>query len=490
MRLISRLSVATACLAGSLTLPCRGATPVVPDAPLRRSHLAAAYVRFDTLYALADLDAETERYVNRRFDDITGLFFRGETSAAIRLLGELSLTVEGVAPDPWAEALATSVMTITPPVIDRCDDEPVSIHIRSLADTPVAFVRAQPAVVRAVGADGRVLLMLPTLIGGLPLDIDVVVPPGDVPLLEAAAEIDLLIEGGGDSALGSWPIVCGSLDDVRRENERRLRALDPLGPLGQSIAACASRNALLNDRPSETRSTTQTLDLGELRDDVEREVAMLERGEDPYAHRAGDLWRTIRVGDADIAVRIYVPERLAGASDVPMVIALHGAGGDENLFPDAYGAGVIKDLADERGFILVSPQTRFFVANPEVFRAVIDVMASGYDIDRTRVFGVGHSLGAIALTSVASSMVDTLAGMACLAGPLVIRPPDSAPPTLLAAGELDPIAPPERLARYAAALQTAGVTVENVVYEDLGHTLMVNDALPDAVEWLFALSPN
>jgi predicted esterase len=245
----------------------------------------------------------------------------------------------------------------------------------------------------------------------------------------------------------------------------------------------------MTDRPSETRTTTQTLDLAELRDDVEREIAALEDGSDPYKGRAGDLWRTIRVGDADIPVRVYVPQRLAGASDAPMVIALHGAGGDENLFPDAYGAGVIKDLADERGFILVSPQTRFFVANPEVFRAVIDVMAECYDIDRARVFGVGHSLGAIALTSVASNMVDTLAGMACLAGPLVIRPPDSAPPTLLAAGELDPIAPPDRLARYASALQAAGVTVENVVYEDLGHTLMVNDALPDALQWLFALSP-
>ncbi|MFG0274894.1 MAG: hypothetical protein ACF8QF_07545, partial [Phycisphaerales bacterium] len=107
-----------------------------------------------------------------------------------------------------------------------------------------------------------------------------------------------------------------------------------------------------------------------------------------------------------------------------------------------------------------------------------------YDIDPARVYAVGHSLGAVAITSSGPEIADDLAAAACLAGPVFIAPPPGAPALLLVAAELDPIAPPRRLARYVEMGTRAGISVEYRELAGQGHTLMVNEALPLAIDWL------
>jgi len=102
----------------------------------------------------------------------------------------------------------------------------------------------------------------------------------------------------------------------------------------------------------------------------------------------------------------------------------------------------------------------------------------------TRVYAIGHSLGAVAITSAAAELVDSLAAGVCLAGPIFVAPAPASAAMLLVAGVLDPIAPPRRLERYLSAGRRAGALIEYVELDGQGHTLMVNEALPLAVDWL------
>lgn len=91
--------------------------------------------------------------------------------------------------------------------------------------------------------------------------------------------------------------------------------------------------------------------------------------------------------------RIFVPENYSDRKAHPLVIALHGAGGSENLFFEGYGNGKIVKLCKDRGWILIAPRSFGFSA--EKMQNFVDEVAKIYNIDRKNVFIIGHSLGAI-----------------------------------------------------------------------------------------------
>jgi dienelactone hydrolase len=62
--------------------------------------------------------------------------------------------------------------------------------------------------------------------------------------------------------------------------------------------------------------------------------------------------RLARVGDTWL--RAWLPKDFGPAS--PVVIAVHGAGGSENLFFEGYGAGIAVEEAKKRGWAIVAPR--------------------------------------------------------------------------------------------------------------------------------------
>lgn len=70
----------------------------------------------------------------------------------------------------------------------------------------------------------------------------------------------------------------------------------------------------------------------------------------------GDQHRVYHFGaaNADEPYRLYVPTHWDGASRLPLVMFLHGAGSDENTYVDQNGQQMLA-LAEEHGFLLVSP---------------------------------------------------------------------------------------------------------------------------------------
>ena len=197
-------------------------------------------------------------------------------------------------------------------------------------------------------------------------------------------------------------------------------------------------------------------------------------------------------GAAPVPYRLHGPPA-GGGAPLPVVVALHGAGGNEHMFLEAYGAGRIRELADERGFVVVSPATAALARAPEALPALLDAAAERHPIDRTRVYLMGHSMGAGAAWALAERFPELVAGVACIAGGCGGGPAPTAPAglprLLLVAGELDPIAAPARVEAAAAQARDRGVAAEYWLIPDQGHTLLVGAVLDQVVSWLLAGAP-
>ena len=164
---------------------------------------------------------------------------------------------------------------------------------------------------------------------------------------------------------------------------------------------------------------------------------------------------------------------------VGVLIALHGAGGDENMFADAYGRGVAARLARENDLVFVSPATTPFMTSAVQFDSLMAVLGREYSIDGKRVYVMGHSMGAGAAARLAQERPQAISAVACLAGGAAVTVA-GAPPVLFIGAQLDPIIPAARVKAAAAATPTGS-------YEERaneGHTLMVRAGVLRAVPWM------
>ena len=282
-------------------------------------------------------------------------------------------------------------------------------------------------------------------------------------------------------------VVSGRTASVWREGFlARLAKVDSTGPLAQAWVSARARAELLVDEPSPERTAELLSDPATLTRDLAREVLAIERGRNPYVGQAYDAWRTFRgAGGALIPFRIVAPTAAAiSGSPVPVIIALHGAGGDENMFVDAYGAGALASLALNANAILITPATTPFAASPENFDSVMTVLRSEYRVNGGRVYVLGHSMGATAAARLAQLRPQQIAAVACLAGGAAVTV-SKAPAVLFIGATLDPIARPSVVKAAATSSPTGR-------YEELaneGHTLMVLNAVQRAVPWLLQHRP-
>lgn len=196
---------------------------------------------------------------------------------------------------------------------------------------------------------------------------------------------------------------------------------------------------------------------------------------------AGDTRLSLTLASGTVVpMRLVAAPRVAKSKKpVGVLIALHGAGGEENMFVDAYGQGLAAQLAADAGLIFVSPATTAFVSSTEPFDSLMTMLRRSYRIDSTRVYLMGHSMGAGAVARLVRERPQLIAAAACLAGGSVVAVPQ-APPMLFIGAELDPIIPARNVKAAASGTPTGS-------YEELageGHTLMVRRGVQRAVPWL------
>jgi pimeloyl-ACP methyl ester carboxylesterase len=135
--------------------------------------------------------------------------------------------------------------------------------------------------------------------------------------------------------------------------------------------------------------------------------------------KAGQFWLTLTPGQGTLPVRMLAPAAVKTGKPLPLVIALHGAGGSENMFFENYGAGAIAKLCEQRGWLLVSP--RGTGMKPERVAELIDAIDKFYPVDRSRVFVIGHSMGGGQTAAAANLTPEKFAGVAVLGGGGTIR---------------------------------------------------------------------
>ena len=179
-------------------------------------------------------------------------------------------------------------------------------------------------------------------------------------------------------------------------------------------------------------------------------------------------------------------ERKGSSAGAPLLLLLHGTGGDENQFfdlgnqllPGAQLIGVRGDVS-ERGMLRYFRRTGEGVYDMEDLAARTDKMAAFIAERREEgmaaaVYGLGYSNGANILASVLFKRPDLLDG-AVLLHPLIPFTPASQPGlggkrVLVTAGRRDPIAPAALTETLVNWLSEQGAAVETLWHAG-GHEL-------------------
>ncbi len=144
-------------------------------------------------------------------------------------------------------------------------------------------------------------------------------------------------------------------------------------------------------------------------------------GKNPFEGRKGELRLAYRsaVDQTLQPYRLFVPAKYEG-KPLPLVVALHGMGGDESSMMEGY-AGTMKREAERWGFFLVTPKGRepasMYRGTAE--KDVMDVLAEvekAYRIDAKRIYLMGHSMGGYGTWSIAMAYPGKFAALGPIAG--------------------------------------------------------------------------
>lgn len=285
------------------------------------------------------------------------------------------------------------------------------------------------------------------------------------------------------------------------ELEPRLAALEAaaarLGPEAPALEAATlgGHLELLRQLASGPAGETE-FPAARLLEEAEALLACALRGQ-PWltSQRSGEHWLSVPTGKRPTRVRLWLPPDLGAEAGPgrPLVLALHGAGGSENLWFDGHGDGLIRRLCAERGWILAAPRLGLLGGGaPELLPAAL---AERLPIDLTRVFVVGHSMGAARALTLAGEAPGLAAALVLLGGGRPLRSPQAlgSLPIWIAAGERDFARPgAEALQASLGRALADGTAAPSVrphelwIVPQVEHLLVVPAALPRAFAWLDA----
>ncbi|HEX6162275.1 MAG TPA: alpha/beta fold hydrolase [Vicinamibacterales bacterium] len=238
-------------------------------------------------------------------------------------------------------------------------------------------------------------------------------------------------------------------------------------------------------------------------------VAQAKGGKDPFKGRTGDFERHHRLAGADeiMPYRVYVPKNYSASKATPLVIALHGLGANEDSFFDSYSQ-LPPQLAEKHGFLMAAPlgfrrdgfygsqmmsggdaaaRRRGEYSEKDVLE-VMRLMKAAYNVDESRIYLIGHSMGAIGTWSLAAKYPDTWAGLVAFAGTGSPNLADSmkAIPQFVVHGDADNTVNVSGSRNMVGALKKLDADVTYVEVAGGSHTDVVVPNLPRAFEFLAA----
>jgi predicted esterase len=242
---------------------------------------------------------------------------------------------------------------------------------------------------------------------------------------------------------------------------------------------------------------------------AEQIVADAKGGKDPFKGKTGDFERHYLLQGANeiMPYRVYVPKAYTVAKAMPLVIALHGLGGNEDGFFDNYDR-LPPQLSEQHGFLLASPlgfrrdgfygsgimgatdaasRRRGEYSEKDVLE-VLRLMKAAYNIDESRIYLIGHSMGAIGTWALASKYPQTWAALVAFAGVGAPTLADNmkAIPQFVVHGDADNTVNVSGSRNMVAALKKLNANVTYIEVAGGSHTDVVVPNLPKAFEFLAA----
>ena len=232
-------------------------------------------------------------------------------------------------------------------------------------------------------------------------------------------------------------------------------------------------------------------------------------GKNPFAGRTGGFERHYLLEPAGeiMPYRVYVPTGYNGSRAFPLIVALHGLGATEDSFMDSY-AKTVPTLAEQRGYIVVAP-LGFRVdgfygfslptdASPSDRRRVTlseqDVMEvlkrarADYRIDDSRIYLMGHSMGAIGTWAIAAKAPTIWAALAAFSGlgnPAAIETFRQIP-QIVVHGDADPTVNVSGSRRMVEAMKKLGVDHTYIEVPGGNHLDIVVPNLPKVFDFFDA----
>lgn len=402
----------------------------------------------------------------------------------------LALRTETTVADS-SRTLAVRVEQIYAPAIELTPALTVRVRLKTRAPR----AGAASAVVRDLGTfDGvaRDLRESP-----FALDLDVTGVADGAYVLEAE-----VVENGTALGTASLPVV------LHAGLERRLDALlTAAAALPEDVRADVTYPADFIRTVNRGRTGLGTFVVAAELSAAESLVAAAKGGTHPFAGRTGDFERHYLLDGANevMPYRVYVPTRYKASTPTPLVIALHGLGATEDSFFDSY-AKVAPMLAEKHGFLMAAPlgyRVDGFYGSPIMGagdaaarrraeyseKDVLEVlkrMRAQYNVDPSRIYLIGHSMGAIGTWALAVKYPDLWAALAPFSG---IGLPGSADrikgiPQFVVHGDADNTVNVAGSRTMVAALEKLGAEVTYVEVPGGSHTDVVVPHLPAAFDFI------
>lgn len=232
----------------------------------------------------------------------------------------------------------------------------------------------------------------------------------------------------------------------------------------------------------------------------------------PAHQETGFLDRSVEVDGQQSDYVVYVPGDYATRDDWPVILFLHGAGerGDNGLVQSDVGLGrAIRHNPERWPAIVVFPQVpgreRWVGRMGNVAMAALDATVTEFDIDESRTYLTGLSMGGQGSWYLAYEHTDRWAAVVAICGFLGIEGSErgtftpagvdpvaatseriSGLPIWVFHGDADPVVPVQASREVVAALEALGADVTYTELPGVGHNAWdpayANEAM---IEWLF-----
>jgi len=494
-------------LAALLAVPAPAAAQALPNVNLTR-------VLYNTRKATVKPEGELKAQVDAVDAAIAEATKLGQTGEVRRQIARGLALLDGKAWTPALDYQHSLVLRAERTVVDTTVPHTVrleQIYRPAIELTPALSVDVRLMRRAAVASAGAPALTVVRELGtfdGLsrdlresPFDVDVnVAGVADGPYVLEATVRD------GATALGTTSLAVM----LQAGLNRRLAALEAAAAsVPETLRADVAYPADYIHKVNRGRVGLGTFDVAAELAAAEAVAAAATGGTDPFAGRTGDFERHYVLEGANevMPYRVYVPAMYRSAQPMPLVVALHGLGATEDSFFDSY-ARVTPKLAEQHGFLLVAPlgyrvdgfygsplmgtgdaaATRRTALSEKDVLEVLARMKAQYRVDDSRIYLIGHSMGAIGTWALGAKYPDIWAALVPFSGvgsPLAAAKM-KAIPQYVVHGDADPTVNVNGSRTMVAALKAVGANVTYVEVPGGNHTDVVVPHLPKAFEFLAA----